>query len=82
MLCQVHAQFCSVHLFSPFFAVELKDHSWLQVDLGSPKRVLGVMTQGRPVANAHWITSFEILYGNSTSSLVSIQDKSNQNVVS
>ena len=73
---------CAILYLAAFFADGFRDHSWLQVDLGSSKRVLGVMTQGRPVASPQWIISFEILYGNSTSSLVSIQNKLNQNVVS
>ena len=46
---------------------------WLQVDLGLPTRVVGVITQGRPITHNQWVSSYKIRYGNSTSSLVSIQ---------
>ncbi|XP_076817488.1 C4b-binding protein-like [Clavelina lepadiformis] len=36
---------------------------WLQVDLGYPMKITGVMTQGRPTDIPAWITSFKISYG-------------------
>ena len=58
------------------------NNQWLQVDLGLPTRVVGVITQGRPTADKQWVSSYKILYGNSTSSLVSIQNqKSNGDLV-
>ena len=50
---------------------------WLQVDLGSPTRVVGVITQGRPNNDEweQWVTSYKMLYGNSTSTLEKIQNQ-------
>ena len=50
---------------------------WLQVDLGSPTRVVGVITQGRPNTDKweQWVTSYKILYGNSTLTLEKIQNQ-------
>ena len=47
--------------------------AWLQVDLGTPSRIVGVVTQGRANAD-QWTTSFKIFYGNTTSSLLSVQN--------
>ena len=58
---------------------------WIQVDLGSPTRVTGVITQGRPNHDKweQWVTSYNILYGNSISHLVKIQDQtSSEDLVS
>ncbi|XP_076820318.1 retinoschisin-like [Clavelina lepadiformis] len=44
---------------------------WLQVDLRTPTTVTGVVTQG---GGAWWVTSFKILFGNSTNHLQVIQD--------
>ena len=58
------------------------DNQWLQVDFGSPTRIVGVITQGRPTAD-NWVTRYKVLYGNSTSNFVSIQSQegSNQDLV-
>ena len=59
------------------------DNQWLQVDFGSPTRIVGVITQGRPTLASQWVISYKILYGNSTSNLVSIQnEESNGDLVS
>ncbi|CAK8671089.1 unnamed protein product [Clavelina lepadiformis] len=44
---------------------------WLQVDLRTPTRVTGVVTQG---SSSYWVTSFKISFGNSTNHLQVIQD--------
>ena len=64
-------------------AGQYDSNQWLQVDLGLPTRVVGVITQGGPVNHNQWVASYKIRYGNSTSSLVSIQNqKSNEDWVS
>ena len=50
-------------------------NQWLQVDLGSPIRVVGVITHGRPTHYNQWVSSYKIRYGDSTSNLVTIQNQ-------
>ena len=47
---------------------------WLQVDFGSPREIAGVITQGQPNLG-RWVTSYKMLYGNTTENLVSIQNQ-------
>ena len=49
-------------------------NSWLQVDVGMEKKIDGVITQGRPEGGQHWVTEYQIYYGNSTSSLTSNEE--------
>ena len=54
---------------------------WLQVDIGAPTRVVGVVTQGRPPVRRTsdlYMTSYMIMYGNSTDSLQTILEKNNE----
>ena len=56
---------------------------WIQVDLRNATRVVAVVTQGLNYpGNAHyWVTSYKISYGNSTTSLQVIQNKSGSDLV-
>ena len=51
------------------------NNQWLQVDIGSPIRVVGMITQGRSRSINQWASSYKIRYGNSTSNLVTIQNQ-------
>ena len=57
---------------------------WIQVDLRNPTRVVAVVTQGLnyPGIVRHWVTSYKISYGNSTTSLQVIQNESGSDLVS
>ena len=39
-------------------------YQWIQVDLYKPKRIFGVMVQGRSQIQ-QWVTKFKVQYGNS-----------------
>ncbi|XP_076819962.1 lactadherin-like [Clavelina lepadiformis] len=51
---------------------------WLQVDLRTPARVTGVVTQG---GASWWVKSFKISFGNSTEQLQVIQDVDGNDVI-
>ena len=53
----------------------------MQIDLKTPYRVTGVVTQGRPRGDLQHILSYKISYGNQTN-LQILQDASGNDVVS
>jgi len=54
-------------------------NQWVQVDLLRPVKVTGVVTQGRPRGD-EWISRFTISYGNTSSSLQTIQNRGRNRV--
>nr|XP_039256811.1 lactadherin-like isoform X1 [Styela clava] len=52
---------------------------WIQVDLGEPKFVAGVITQGRPI-HGEWVKTFRAKCGSSISSLRHITENGNAKI--
>ncbi|XP_077969093.1 EGF-like repeat and discoidin I-like domain-containing protein 3 [Styela clava] len=53
---------------------------WIQIDLGMPKAVSGVVTQGRPTSYDQWVTSYKIKCGNFTNSFQTIMENNQEKV--
>lgn len=50
---------------SGWAALTLDQNQWIQVDFGSPRRVTGVLLQGRNGCSCNqWVTSFRVLFSN------------------
>ena len=64
---------------SIYFVVD-RAGEWLQVDLSTPMKVTGVITQGGRDFG-QWITSFNVSYGNASCCLATIQDENRTNMV-
>ena len=76
-----YSQPCSNPQKSPYNVYILGSvGEWLQVDLKTPIKVTGVVTQGRANAD-QWITTFNVAYGNSSSCLPIIQDENGNDMV-
>ena len=67
------------HNLRRLFFIADSPGEWIQVDLQSPTRVTGVITQGSG-RNPQWVRSFNIVYGNSTSTLTTIRDANGDKV--
>ena len=46
-------------------SVVIADHQWLQLDLGPPTLVTGIVTKGRG-DKKNWVTSYSLSYSNDT----------------
>ena len=67
--------------FRIFFVILDSVGQWIEVDLKTHTFVTGVATQGR-YDYSQWVTSYKIAYGNSTTTLQTIQDSNGNDVVS
>nr|XP_039265410.1 uncharacterized protein LOC120341046 [Styela clava] len=63
----------NAHSYGSWCAMDNAGPGWIQVDLGKPKFVAGIMTQGRPYSN-DWVTSFEVACGSSQQQLTTIAE--------
>ena len=59
----------------------VKSGEWLQVSLPEPTLVTGVITQGRENFD-HWVTSYQVLFGNDSSTMEPVTDTFGNSVVS
>ena len=50
---------------SSYHSLILAGHQWLQMDLGPPKLINGIVTKGRG-DKKNWVTSYSISYSNDT----------------
>ena len=50
-------------MFTSFLTIS--GHQWLQLDLGPPTLVTGIMTKGRG-DKKNWVTSYSVSYSNDT----------------
>ena len=65
---------CRFTIFDVYFFIADRAGEWLQVDLRSPSRITGVITQGSGRTNNQWVRSFTVSYGNSSFRLTTIRD--------
>ena len=57
-------------------------NQWIQVDLGNPTYVTGVLTQGRNGGNAQWVTKYKVQFEPpSPAGLVDVKDQLGQTQV-
>uniref|UniRef100_A0A2I3G552 Milk fat globule EGF and factor V/VIII domain containing n=1 Tax=Nomascus leucogenys TaxID=61853 RepID=A0A2I3G552_NOMLE len=66
-----------LHLFSwnPSYAGSYSNDQWLQVDLGSPKEVTGIITQGaRNFGSVQFVASYKVAYSNDSANWTEYQD--------
>ena len=61
--------------FGGWCAKEDDTDMWLQVDLGSPKSIAGIIMQGRGKYSSatHWVSEYKVGFSNDTSSSTSWQ---------
>ena len=63
------------------FSVPPNNGEWVQVDLGKPNKVFGIVTQGRPSDYDQYMTRYTIAYKNSTSNFIAIQQRNGDKLV-
>ncbi|XP_020820516.1 lactadherin isoform X2 [Phascolarctos cinereus] len=61
--------------FNAWTAQSKEDTEWLQIDLGIPKRVTGIITQGaRDFGNIQYVSAYKVAYSNDTKSWTVYKD--------
>ncbi|XP_077972466.1 lactadherin-like [Styela clava] len=64
----------------PYWAAKINAiGEWHQVDFDASTLIGGIVTQGCPICD-EWVTSFKILYGNSTSAMKTIQENGSDKI--
>ncbi|XP_043841524.1 lactadherin isoform X2 [Dromiciops gliroides] len=62
--------------FNAWTAESKEDTEWLQIDLGTPKRVTGIITQGaRDFGHIQYVSAYKVAYSNDNKSWTIYKDK-------